>query len=343
MMRGFLGIRPQAPVSVFGFAIVGLGHGAEKFLQAIRGSSSVHVVALVSGDPDKAARLARKHSISHTYTYADFEAIRKNPHIQAVYLALPNAYHREFTERAAQAGKHILCEKPMAPTVEDCQAMIDACAHARVRLMIGYRCLFDPIYQQARQLIHQGVLGTLTRIESGFGYRAKSGWRVDPSLPGGGSLFDVGVYPTNTLNDLFPDPISITSAQVERISGVELSTRWEASLAQGVTVLCRSSYLEKIRDFFRVEGVHGTLTLQPAFSYRGVRLKAAYSDPISGKRVVIDVEQHSSAVSSFRLEAEHLADCACSGVAMRSAGAVGLRDIATIQQIYAAADGRAAS
>jgi predicted dehydrogenase len=338
MMRRFFATRPRTPASSFGFAIVGLGHGAEKFLEAIQDSPSVHAAALLSGDPAKAARLARRHGVPHAYSYADFDAISNNPQIHAVYLAMPNAFHREFTERAAQAGKHILCEKPMAPTVEDCHAMIGACTRAGVLLMIGYRCLFDPIYLRARQLIHDGALGSITHVESGFGFRAKSGWRLDPSLVGGGSLYDVGIYSINTLNNLFPDQLTISSSEIELRSGIEWSTRWEASLAQGVNVSCSSSYLEKIRDSFHVEATRGTLTLQPAFSYRGTRLRAAYSDPISGKRIVVDVEQRRSAISSFRLEAEHLADCVSSGASLRTPGLVGLRDVATIQRIYAAAN-----
>lgn len=329
---------PEGPPD-FGFALVGLGHGAEKFIEALQGSATVRVSALVSDHLPKATSLARKHGITHLYTYADFDSICDNPAVDAVYLALPNALHREFTERAAAAGKHVLCEKPMASTIADCHAMIEACQAANRLLMIGYRCVYDPLHQKLREILHSGALGTITMIESGFGFHAKPGWRLDPKLAGGGSLYDVGVYSINTIFNLFGEELSITSATITRdpASGMEMATRWQGSLASGATVRCHSSYLEKIPDYLRISATQGTLELRPAFAYQGTKLRGRYVDARSGDSVKVSLQNPRATPSSFRLEAEHLAQCVRTGTSLRTSGELGLRDMETIAQIYALA------
>ena len=329
--------RAPKPAPEFGFAIVGLGHGAEKFLDALKDSPTVGVTSLVSNDPAKAVRLARKHRIPSAYTYADFNRIADDPAIHAVYLALPNSLHLEFTHRATIAGKHILCEKPMASSIDDGRAMIEACRRAGQLLMIGYRHLFDPIYIRAREILHANSLGAIQSVQSGFGYIAKPGWRLDPALAGGGSLFDVGIYSINALYDLFPDQLSITSSSIHRdpATNLELSADWRATLPSNANILCHSSYLKKIPDHITIRGTLGSLTLQPAFAYAGAHLHAEYPDPVSGKRVTLKLSPPRDAVSTFRLEAEHLAHCALTGDPVLTPGELGLRDLQTIARICA--------
>jgi len=339
-LRDLFRSHPPEASPDFGFALVGLGHGADKFIEALQGSASVRVSALVSDHLPKATSLARKHGITHLYTYADFDSICDNPAVDAVYLALPNALHREFTERAAAAGKHVLCEKPMASTIADCHAMIEACQTANKLLMIGYRCIYDPLHQKLREILHSGALGAITTIESGFGFHAKPGWRLDPKLAGGGSLYDVGVYSINTIFNLFAEDLSITSATIARdpISGMEMASRWQGSLASGADIRCHSSYLEKIPDYLRIHAAQGTLELRPAFAYQGARLRVRYIDVHSGDSVKIDLQNPRITPSSFRLEAEHLAQCVRTGTSLRTPGELGLRDMEVIGQIYSLAE-----
>ena len=325
--------QPTHDPSSFGFAVAGLGHGAEKFLAAVASSTQIRVTALVSRDPRKAEKLARKYGIPTTCTYANFDTLRHNPHVQAVYIAIPNLLHRSFTERAAAAGKHVLCEKPLASNIADAQAMIDACSQAGVLLMTAYRCSFDPMHERAAQILASGRLGQINSITSDFGFRAKPGWRLDPTLAGGGSLHDVGIYAVHTLHDLFPGAFTIQSAQIKRdpTTGLELETTWQATLPNGAQATCRSSYLTKLPDSFRIEGSTGTLTLEPAYSYADTRLVATYANQ---KQEILTAPR---TPSPFRLEAEHLAHCALTGAPLRTPGQAGQRDLETIAAIEHAA------
>jgi len=133
---------PQPPDQRVGYAIVGLGHLAlDEVLPAFVQSKHSKVTALVSGHPEKAAAVARQYGIEprNIYNYQNYDELRNNPAVQVVYVILPNSMHAEYTIRAAKAGKHVLCEKPMATTSRDCQQMIDACRSAGRKLMIGYR------------------------------------------------------------------------------------------------------------------------------------------------------------------------------------------------------------
>ena len=324
-----------APDQRFGFAVVGLGHGALKFLEAVHSSPNVRVSALVSGDADKAERLARRFHVPSTCTYAAMDSLRDHPAVQAVYLCLPNALHREFTERAALAGKHVLCEKPMAATVSDGEAMIQACGRANRLLMIGYRSPFSTVHQRMHEVLRSGVLGRVQSIRAGFGFHAKPGWRLEPALAGGGSLFDVGIYPVHTLHSLSAAGFTIDEATLsqDRKTGLEMAASWQGTLPSGGTISCHSSYLEKIDDFFEVEAEQGTLLLKPAFGYGGLRLQVRARHASDRRKLSLCIGTPRGEPSAFRLEAEHLAHCALTGAALLAPGESGLRDLRTLQQI----------
>src|SRR5579859_7860622 len=143
-----------------GYAVVGLGSIAERaVLPAFRHSKKSRLVALVSGNEKKAARLAVKFGASDYYSYDDLSLCLSHPHVEAVFIATANGTHAEFSERAAAAGKHVLCEKPMANTVDECQRMIEACRVNQVRLMIAYRKYFEPASVALKKLVTSGKLG----------------------------------------------------------------------------------------------------------------------------------------------------------------------------------------
>ena len=183
-----------------GYAVIGLGRIAGHFMPAVRNTSTSQITGLVSGHRDKADRIAAEYSVpaSSIYNYENFDEIANNPSIDAVYVALPNSMHAEYTIRAAKAGKHVLCEKPMSTSVADAEAMIASCKAARVKLMIAYRCHYEPTNLRAIQLIRDGALGQVQAIESTFGFNIGAGeWRLNKKLAGGGPLYDVGIYSLN--------------------------------------------------------------------------------------------------------------------------------------------------
>ena len=341
--------KAAAPAPEFGYAVIGLGKIAETFLKAIADSPRVHAAAMVSGNGDKARDFARRYGAANAYTYAEFDRIVDDPAVHGVYIALPVTLHREFTERAAAAGKHVLCEKPMAASAADCHAMIAACRAANVRLSIAYRCPYDATHQRARELVRSGVLGTIQRIQSQFGFALEQGWRMDASQ--GGSLYDVGIYPLNAIRYLLgaePSGVGEALATCDP-SGLEQAITWTTAFPSGysagqgssegrIAAHMRSSYLERLQDTLHITADHGTLTLDPAFSHRArFHLQARYTDAATGKLVTVDEQTPRNAPSQFRLEAEELAVAAAANRDPITPGEDGLRDLEAIEQIYRAA------
>src|SRR5271154_5778423 len=176
-----------------GDAVIGLGTIADHFMRGVQSSPNSQITGLVSGHRDKAERIAAQYGVpvSSIYSYEDMDRFRDNKAIDAVYVALPNSMHAEYTIRSAKAGKHVLCEKPMATTVADSQAMIKACQDANKKLMIAYRCHYEPTNLRAMQLIRDGALGKVGTINGAFGFNIRPGeWRLNRKLAGGGPLMD---------------------------------------------------------------------------------------------------------------------------------------------------------
>src|SRR5580700_3360474 len=181
-----------------GYAAIGLGTISDIFMHACAQSQMAKVTALVTGHPDtKGVKYAGMYGIPKPsiYTYETFDRIADNKDVDAVYIGLPNSMHCEYTVRAAQAGKHVLCEKPMAISSAECRKMIDACRQAKVKLMIGYRIQQDPTFARVAELIRSGALGQIQAFDGAFPTNMPPGWRYNRKLAGGGSMFDLGVYP----------------------------------------------------------------------------------------------------------------------------------------------------
>jgi predicted dehydrogenase len=193
-------LNAQSSQKKIGYAVIGLGRIADHFMRGSLLTGNSAITGLVSGHRDKANRIAAQYNVpqSNIYSYDNFDEIAKNPAIDAVYVALPNSMHAEYTIRAAKAGKHVLCEKPMALNAAECESMIAACEAANVKLMIAYRCQYEPIHLKAVKLIRDGALGKVQAIQSAFGFSEVLGeWRLDKKLAGGGPLYDVGIYSLN--------------------------------------------------------------------------------------------------------------------------------------------------
>src|SRR5215207_7489091 len=170
---------------ILGIAIVGLGkYSKEQLAPALQQTKFCRLTGIVTDHVGKAAEWQKRYGISqdNIYNYQNFDSIDRNPHIDIVYIVLPNAMHAEYVIRAAQAGKHVICEKPMAITVEDCDRMMAACKAAGKMLSLGYRLHFEPHNQEAARLGQQKVFGSIKLIEAEHGLSETEGWRIDKGL-----------------------------------------------------------------------------------------------------------------------------------------------------------------
>src|SRR5947207_9358270 len=189
----------DSPGSKLGWAIVGLGNLAiHEILPAFAKCEKSKVTALVSGHPDKANKLAQQYGVNpkNIYNYQNYDSIKDNPEVDIIYIVLPNGMHAEYTIRGLQAGKHVLSEKPMANSPEECQQMIDAGKKANRKLMVAYRCHYEPFNQEAIRLARSKELGALKVItaDMGFNIGDPTQWRLNKKLAGGGCLMDIGIY-----------------------------------------------------------------------------------------------------------------------------------------------------
>ncbi|MBV8553534.1 MAG: Gfo/Idh/MocA family oxidoreductase [Acidobacteriaceae bacterium] len=325
-----------------GYCIVGLGRiSMGHFMPACRMSQKSRVVALVSGHPDKAAKMAAEYNVptKNLYSYADYDKIADNSEIDAVYIALPNSMHAEYTIRAANAGKHVLCEKPMATTVKDSQNMINACKAANKKLMIAYRCQYEPTNLLAIKLIREGRIGTLQAIESANGFNEKLGeWRLDKKMAGGGPLMDVGIYSLNACRFLTgEEPMRIEgySTVIDhdgRFETVEENDGWSMRFPSGVVASCTTTYGAGMPGFVRVHGSKGMLHMEPAFAYEGIHLHATIQD-----QEPIDQIEEQKDPDQFVREADTFAECVFENKEPKTNGQEGLRDMQYMEQIYKSA------
>jgi predicted dehydrogenase len=323
-----------------GYAIIGIGRIAEHFMPATRATTNSKVTALVSGHRDKALRVAAQYGVpeSSIYNYENFDSIASNKSVDAVYVALPNSMHAEYTIRAARAGKHVLCEKPMATSVADCQAMIAACKSAGVKLMIAYRCQYEPVHLKAVSLIRSGAIGQVQGIESAFGFNIAPGeWRLDQKMAGGGPLVDVGIYCLNASRYLTgeePAGFGAFTSTIDRdgrFNQVEENVSWTTRFPSGIVAACNTTYGADMTGFFKVHGSKGWIQIDPAFNYDGVHLRAGYP----GTRLDLPSTAHDP--YQFQAEAEHFSHCVQNNLEPKTPGEEGLRDMRYIAEIYRAA------
>jgi predicted dehydrogenase len=331
-------LRAQDSGRKIGYCIVGLGRiSMNQFMPGILKSKYSRVTAVVSGHRPKAERIAAQYRVpsKNIYNYQNYDAIADNKDIDAVYIALPNGMHAEYTIRAAKAGKHVLCEKPMCNTVAEAEQMIAACRNAKRKLMIAYRCHYESTNLKAVQLIREGQLGSIQSIESGFGFNIRPGeWRLNRKLAGGGPLMDVGIYSLNACRYLTgEEPVSVkaVSSVVDhdgRFREVEENVSWTMKFPSGAVAACNTTYGAGLVGFFRVHGSKGVLEVDPAFFYDGQYLRAQ----IGGEK--IDELNPQKDPYQFTAEADHFAQCIEEDKEPKTPGEEGLRDMKLIARIY---------
>ncbi len=263
-----------------GVALVGLGNYSTLQLgPALQQTQLCNLTGIVTGSPDKAKVWANKYNIpaKNVYNYQTFDQIRDNPDIDIIYVVLPNFLHAEYTIKAAQAGKHVICEKPMAMNAAEAEQMIAACKKAGVSLSVGYRLYFEPHHLEMRRLAAEQVMGKVKVIESGLGFTVPgpNSWRLDKKIGGGGAIMDLGVYAIQgsrrTLNE---EPISVTAQAFTfdkvHFKGIYETVFWQFEFPSGAIAHSSTTYSSYV-DRLYATCEHGWFKLEPAFNATGAQ------------------------------------------------------------------------
>ena len=320
-----------------GYALVGLGRlSTNQLAPALQKTSDSELVGIVTGSPEKAEQWQAKYGISkeNTYNYRNFDQIADNPDIDVVYVVLPNSMHQEFTIRAAKAGKHVLCEKPMAITSQEARTMIEACDEAKVKLAIGYRCQFEPHNLECMRIAREEEFGPLKYIDAGFGFRFGDypwgdlrRWRLEQEYAGGGALMDVGVYALQACRYLTgQEPLSVMAREIKndpvKFAEVDETLLWSMDFPNGVVANCSTTYGFSGVNVATAYAERGKFGLSPAFSYGGIKAFAG-DRPIE----LPNVDQ-------FALEMDDFSKVIKTDGKSKVSGEEGLRDMLVMEAIY---------
>ncbi len=335
---------PQPEEQRVGYAIVGLGHlSLDEILPALAQCKKSKVTALVSGNREKALKVAKQYGVpeKNIYNYQTYDQLKDNPEVQAIYIVLPNGLHAEYTIRGAKAGKHILCEKPMANTPEECRQMIEACKQANRKLMIAYRIQYEPYHAMIRDSIRQKKFGKVKFIEAtNAQYTANpSHWRHVKALAGGGSLPDIGLYCLNTIRyALGEEPTEVMGYQYSTpgdplFKEVEENVTWQMRFPSGVLANCATAYAAHENRTYKVLAEKGWMSMQPAFAYKGLSMKQSHAEG----PVEYNEEPKIAEKNQFALEMDHFSDCIQQDKKPFTPGEEGLQDHIIMEAIYQSA------
>jgi predicted dehydrogenase len=326
------------------YAVVGLGTFAVgQVLPAMLDSARSRVTAFVSGNPRKAGDLGARYGVSRFYDYADFDKIAQDDEIDCVYIALPVGLHAEYAIRALKAGKHVLCEKPMAATSAECEAMIAAAKAAGKQLGIAYRVHFEPNTIEAVRLVKTGEIGAIRHFSGDSGFVADPAypphkWRLTKALGGGGSMFDIGIYALNAaLMFVEEAPVSVsavysTPAGDARFKEVEGGVEWRLRFPSGISAQGSSSYTYAYVTRQRIFGTDGALSMDPASDYSTIAMS------LQRGTLPPQTLRAGSPSAQFAAQLDGFSDAASAGKPHRTPGEMGLRDIRLIEAIYRSAD-----
>ena len=259
-------------------ALCGLGRYAGYLAEGIENSKFCKLAGIITGTPEKAERWKKKYNIpeKNIYNYQNFDEIKKNKDIDLVYVVLPNAMHKEYTIRAAKAGKHVIVEKPMAISAKECEEMISVCKAQNVQLAVGYRLHYEPYNLEIKRLGQEKVFGQVRLIDVSLGYSLNNApvtdWHLNKSLAGGGPLLNLGVYCVQAGRYVTgEEPVSVT-AQFSPIQNkklfteVEESITWQMDFPSGAVCTSHTSYGYQIDRFF-ASAENGFFEMSPAVSY----------------------------------------------------------------------------
>lgn len=314
-----------------GIALVGLGGYAGGHLApALLQTKNCYLAGIVTGSPEKAKTWSAKYNIpqKNIYNYQNFDSIAQNPDIDIVYVVLPVALHKEFTIRAAKAGKHVICEKPMALNAADCREMIAACKQANRMLSIGYRLHFEPHNLEVMRLGQKQILGKVTALETanGFVWGGPPTWRLKKALSGGGALMDMGIYAIQgSRYTLGQEPLFVKATQEktkpELFKDVDETIFWELEFPNNFVAKGKSSYNNNWGSL-KAKTTNGFFELEPAFGYGGLDGKTS-----NGPMNIPNINQQAAQMDDF-------ANCINLKKPTRVPGEEGLKDMLVVDAIY---------
>ncbi|WP_209331612.1 Gfo/Idh/MocA family protein [Lunatimonas salinarum] len=332
------GDTPPTKKSKVGVALVGLGYYSTDLLApALQLTENCYLAGIVTGTPSKASAWKEKYGIpdKNIYNYDNFDSIKDNADIDAIYVVLPPSMHEEYVIRAANAGKHVWCEKPMAVTSQECQNMIDACKKNGVQLTIGYRLHHEPNTQEYRKIINEGKLGKVKSLKCAAGYRENrtDHWKQKKEM-GGGVIYDMGVYSIQGARcGTGMEPIAVVSAKTTStrpdIYQDGLADVVEAVLEfpGGVMAEIKTSFAENT-NFLTVECEDGTLAMEPFSGYAGVK----------GTSPLGEINHPYEVPMQQAMQMDNDAKSILENTAVRVPGEEGLRDIRIVEAILKSAE-----
>jgi glucose-fructose oxidoreductase len=286
-----------------GVAIMGLGlYARGEIGPALAQTKLCRFAGVVTGSREKGHAWSRKYGFpeANVWNYDQIGSLAGNPDVDIVYVVTPNGLHAEHTIRLAEAGKHVICEKPMANTAAEAETMLAACRKANVKLSIGYRLHYDPYHIELDRLARDRDFGTLARLSGEHSWVfTQRAWRIEKKLSGGGPLMDVGIYVIQAAcRAALAQPVAVTARELPKtnpalFNKVEETIEWTMEFPGGVECKASSSYARG-NAFFRAEGDRGWIRLDPAYGYRGIR-GATSRGPLS----YADVPQQATHIDDF--------------------------------------------
>lgn len=322
-----------------GYAIVGLGQLAlGQILPAFATCEHSRPTALVSGHPDKAKAVAAHYHIDskNIYNYDNYDEIKNNQDVDVIYIVLPNSMHAEYTIRGFHAGKHVLCEKPMAVTPDECRRMIDAGKQAGKKLMIAYRLHFEPYNQSMIEMSRKQAYGPIRIFTANNDQNTRApNIRLSKSL-GGGPLGDVGVYCLNASRYILgEEPAEVTAMKIQpnddpRFAEVPATVTWQLRFPSGAMAINSCSFDSSRSERYRVTCTEGWYELEPAFGYGGQRLHIGQGR--QRQEILLPYINH------FTAEMDHLSQQIMNNKESWTPGEEGLRDIEIMAKIEEAAE-----
>jgi predicted dehydrogenase len=317
-----------------GWALVGLGSlSTHQIAPALLKSKHSKLVAVVTGSAEKGIKWREKYALAEdkVYSYESFDKIVNDPEIDVVYIVLPNGMHHEFTIRAAKAGKHVFCEKPMANSTKECTEMIKACEAAKRQLGIGYRCQFVPHHLEAMRIAREQVFGPLQHLDAGFGFAIgdPKQWRLRKNLAGGGALMDVGIYALQACRYLSgEEPVEVTAFETKtdlvKFAEVDETIQWMMKFPSGLTANCVTTYRYNGCEHVTAYGSKGSFGMKPCYSYKN--LAGWTSNP--------NIPFNAPQTDHFLTEMDAFSLAIIENRPFEPSGAEGLRDLKVVEAIY---------
>ena len=335
---------PMSPEKRIGYAVVGLGHlSLEEIIPALAGCKKSRLAALVSGSPKKMERVAEMYGVKteNCYTYETYDKLKENKEVDVIYIVLPNGLHKDFVIRGAATGKHILCEKPMANTAEECREMIAACNKAGVKLMIAYRIQYQPHNRKLRELVQKKDFGEPKFVEASNCQSSANPdhWRHKLKLAGGGALPDIGLYCLNTTRFVLgQEPEEVFAYQYSSpgnplFTEVEEMVSWQMKFPGGVIANCSTHYNVHESRHYRVLCEKGWFDMDKAYAYKGQKLSRAKADGKLELHENIGIAE----VDQFATEMDYFSTCILENKQPFTPGEEGLQDHIIMEAIYRSA------